>query len=154
LQSLRDATIDKMYAFAKQNGTGGSARVRGRDGALPRQARSLSDDLLNLLDGITSSDSDGQILAAVAMIKMNVAPVIAIRIDFGKDNHSDPDLMRAEVPQTEVGVQRIALLMQTLQHTRHCRTGSRSRPTTSSAAPSRSWGSPVATTGAVTTARS
>jgi hypothetical protein len=115
LQDLRDATVDKMYAVAKQAGTAAQRAFVDRMVISRRQAGSLSDDLLNLLDGITSGDSDGQILAAVAMIKMNVAPVIAIRIDFGKDNHSDPDLMRAEVPQTEVGVQRIALLMQTLQ---------------------------------------
>jgi hypothetical protein len=115
LQNLRDATIDKMYAFAKENGTAAQRIFLDRMVLSRRQAGSLSDDLLGLLDGIAGNDSDGQILAAVAMIKMNVAPVIAIRIDFGKDNHNDPDLMRAEVPQTEVGVQRIGLLMQTLQ---------------------------------------
>ncbi len=115
LQGLRDATVDKMYAFAKEHGTAAQRTFIDRLALSRRQAGSLSDDLLNLLDGITSSDSQGQILAAVAMIKMNVAPVIAIRIDFGRDNHNDPDLMRAEVPETEVGVQRIGLLMQTLQ---------------------------------------
>ena len=115
LQSMRDATVDKMYAFAKQNGTAAQRGFIDRLALSRRQARSLSDDLLQLLAGITSSQSDGQILAAVALIKMNVAPVVAIRIDFGRDNHSDPDLMRAEVPETEVGVQRIGLLMETLK---------------------------------------
>jgi uncharacterized protein DUF1501 len=115
LQKLRDATIDQMYGLVKQQGTAAQRGFIDRLALSRKQARSLSDDLLTLLDGITSSESDGQILAAVALIKMNVAPVIAIRIDFGKDNHSDPDLMKAEVPQTEVGVQRIGMLMDLLE---------------------------------------
>jgi hypothetical protein len=115
LQKLRDATIDRMYGLVKADGTAAQRAFIDRLALSRQQARSLSDDLLTLLDGITSSESDGQILAAVALIKMNVAPVIAIRIDFGKDNHSDPDLMKSEVPQTEVGVQRIGMLMDLLQ---------------------------------------
>jgi hypothetical protein len=115
LRPLRDATIDRMYALVKQQGTTAQKAFIDRLALSRQQARSLSDDLLDLLDGITSSESDGQILAAVALIKLNVSPVIAIRVDFGKDNHSDPDLMKAEVPQTEVGVQRIAMLMDLLQ---------------------------------------
>jgi uncharacterized protein (DUF1501 family) len=57
----------------------------------------------------------GQITAAVTLIRMNVAPVLVINIPFGGDNHSDPDLMRAEVPQTELGVGYIGQLMTALQ---------------------------------------
>jgi hypothetical protein len=115
LQTLRDSTIDKMYAYVKQNGTSAQRGFIDRMALSRRQARSLSEDLLGLLASITSADSDGQVLAAVAMIKMNVAPVIAIKIGFGGDNHNDPDLMKSEVPQTEIGVQRIGLLMDTLK---------------------------------------
>jgi uncharacterized protein (DUF1501 family) len=45
---------------------------------------------------------------------MKVAPVMVINIPFGGDNHADPDLMRAEVPQTEAGVAAIGQLMDLL----------------------------------------
>ena len=69
-----------------------------------QQARSLGTDLLDMLAAIRSDGADGQVMAAVALIKMNVAPVITIRIPFGGDNHTDADLLRSEVPQHEAGI--------------------------------------------------
>jgi len=48
-------------------------------------------------------------------VKMRVSPVVAIHIEFGGDNHTDADLMRAEVPEAEIGVSRIAALMEALR---------------------------------------
>ena len=115
LQTLRDASMDKIHAVLKEHGTAEQRAYLDNLVASRTQARSLSDSLLDTLSGITTNDADGQITAAVTMIRMNVSPVIVISIPFGGDNHSDPDLMRAEVPQTETGVQRIGALMTALQ---------------------------------------
>jgi uncharacterized protein (DUF1501 family) len=115
LRPLRDKSIDQMYAALKERGTP-AQRAYIDSLALSRgQARSISDDLLGMLSSITSNRSDGQIAAAAALIRMNVSPVVAIRIEFGGDNHRDPDLMGAEVPQTEIGIQRIGELMELLK---------------------------------------
>jgi uncharacterized protein DUF1501 len=115
LQKLRDAALDRMNAALKQDGT----RVQ-RDYldslALSRsQARSIADDLLAMLADITSDRSDGQVVAAAVLMKMNVSPVVAIHIEFGGDNHTDDGLLKSEVPQTQTGVARIAALMANLQ---------------------------------------
>jgi hypothetical protein len=115
LQQLRDQHLDRMYALIKQRGTPAQQRYVDSLALSRTQARSISDDLLGMLAGITSDKSDGQIVAAAILIKMNVSPVVAIHIEFGGDNHQDPDLMNAEVPQAEIGVQRISDLMAQLQ---------------------------------------
>ena len=68
-----------------------------------------------MLSAIKSNDADGQVTAAVALIKMNVSPVITIRIPFGGDNHTDDGLMRSEVPQHESGIRAIGQLMEALR---------------------------------------
>jgi Protein of unknown function (DUF1501) len=115
LQQLRDSSMDKIHAVLKAHGTTAQKAYLDNLVASRAQARSLSDSLLDTLSGITSNDADGQITAAITLVRMNVSPVIVISIPFGGDNHSDPDLLRAEVPQTETGVQRIGALMTALQ---------------------------------------
>ena len=50
-----------------------------------------------------------QIIAAIALIQMNVSPVITIHIPFGGDNHSDTGLAN-EAAQTTSGMASIAQL--------------------------------------------
>jgi uncharacterized protein (DUF1501 family) len=80
-----------------------------------KQARSLGSDLVDMLGAIKNDGSDGQVIAAVSLIKMNVTPVVTIRLNFGGDNHTDPDLARSEAPQHESGVLAITQLMTQLQ---------------------------------------
>lgn len=115
LQKVRDASMDQIHAVLKEHGTSAQKAYLDNLVASRAQARSLSDSLLDTLAGITSNDADGQITAAITLIRMNVSPVVVITIPFGGDNHSDPDLLKAEVPQTETGVQRIGALMTALQ---------------------------------------
>jgi hypothetical protein len=68
-----------------------------------------------MLSMINTDGSAGQMIAAVALIKMNVSPVIAVRIGFGGDNHTDADLLKSEVPQHITGVAAIAGLMKLLE---------------------------------------
>lgn len=114
LQSIRDKSLDRMYAVLKERGTGAQKEYLDRLATSRNQVRSLSDQLLDNLAAITSDGADGQVVAAATLIKMNVAPVMAISIPFGGDNHSDPDLAR-ETAETVSGVQRIQQLMDKLK---------------------------------------
>jgi hypothetical protein len=115
LQALRDSGLDEMYGILKQRGTRAQQLYLDQLALSRRQARALGTDLLDMLAAIRSDNTDGQIVAAVALIKMNVSPVITIRINFGGDNHTDPDLMRSEVPQHASGIASITALQTALQ---------------------------------------
>jgi hypothetical protein len=113
LQGLRDKYLDRMYGALKTGGTSAQRQYLDRLAISRNQARSIGDELLGNLGAITSDRGDGPILAAATLIKMNVSPVVAIRIDFGGDNHADDGLAR-EVEQHTTGVQLIARLMDSL----------------------------------------
>ena len=114
LQDLRDQHLDRMHALLKQRGTAEQRDFLDRMALSRTQARSIGSDLLDNLSAITSDKGDGPLIAAATLIKMNVAPVVAIKIDFGGDNHSDEGLVR-EADQHETGVAAISKLQQTLQ---------------------------------------
>lgn len=89
--------------------------ARAQSLALSRnQARALSDDLVGMLAGVTSDRADGGIVAAVVLVRMNVAPVVAIKLDFGGDNHTDEGLVR-EANDTATSTARIGELMALLK---------------------------------------
>jgi hypothetical protein len=115
LQALRDTGLDEIHGILKERGTKAQLRYLDSLALSRRQARSLGTDLLDMLAGIKSDRSDGQIVAAVALIKMNVTPVVTIRLNFGGDNHTDADLMRSEVPQHISGVAQMGQLLTMLQ---------------------------------------
>jgi hypothetical protein len=115
LTALRDSTIDEMYTLLKERGTRAQRTFLDSLVLSRQQARSLGSDLVDMLASIRSDAPEGQVTAAVALIKMNVSPVITIRIPFGGDNHTDQDLVRSEVPQHETGVQRFVQLMEALR---------------------------------------
>jgi hypothetical protein len=111
LQQLRDKSIDELHNLLKQQGTSDQRRFLDSVAVSRQQARSLSSDLLDMLSGIMNDSSDGQVVAAVALIRMNVAPIVTIRIEFGGDNHTDADLAKSEAPQHEIGIGRINQMM-------------------------------------------
>ncbi len=114
LEKTRDATVDEIHKLLKAEGTNAQRRFLD-DLVISRgQARSLSTDLLGMLSGIMNDGAAGQIISAVALIKMNVSPVVAIRLNFGGDNHTDDGLLKSETPQTEASVASINLLMTAL----------------------------------------
>jgi hypothetical protein len=115
LQQMRDDSMDKIHAALKADGTVAQKAFVDNMAQSRAQARSLSDSLLSALDGLKGDGSDSEVTAAVTLIRMNVSPVYAINIGFGGDNHTDQDLMKAEVPQHATGIQRITQLMTELQ---------------------------------------
>ena len=74
------------------------------------QVRNISQSLLSSLASIKDNSAASQVLAAIALIQMKVAPVISIHIPFGGDNHRDIALA-TEAAQTVSGVATIASLM-------------------------------------------
>jgi hypothetical protein len=115
LQTLRDSSLDEISGLLKDRGTKAQRDYVDSVALSRRQARALGSDLLDMLSAIKSDAADGQVVAAVALIKMNVSPVVTIRIGFGGDNHTDTDLAKSEAPQHETGVQRITQLWTALQ---------------------------------------
>lgn len=113
LGKVRDEALDTLQALLKERG-GRALRGQIEERALSRrQAQALGEQLRADLAAIQSDGADGQVLAAVVLLRLSVAPVIALRIGFGGDNHFDYGLLR-EVEGTVSGVQRIAMLMQKL----------------------------------------
>ncbi len=102
LQSLRDDTMNSLYALYKNEATPSQKAYVDALVTSQQQARSISQDLLSLLDSITDNTVGSQITAALALIQMKVTPVLTIHIPFGGDNHNDPSL--ATETQQTVGV--------------------------------------------------
>ncbi len=115
LQGLRDSALDEIHSLLKARGTRAQKQYLDSLVTSRRLVRSLSGDLLDMLAMIKNDGVEGQVIAAIALIKMNVSSVITIRIGFGGDNHTDPDLARSEAPQHELGVKAIAQLMEALR---------------------------------------
>jgi hypothetical protein len=113
LQQLRDHDLDRLNALFKEHGTNEQRGFLDRLALSQREARSISQALLDNLTSITGNDSNNQVVAAVTLIKMNVTPVVSMHIPFGGDNHTDTDLVN-ETTQTVNGVATINLLMQKL----------------------------------------
>jgi hypothetical protein len=114
LQPLRDQTMTALYDLYK-NGASPAQQAYIDSMVLSQtQVRSINQSLLSALDSIKDNTTPSQITAAVTLIQMNVAPVIAIHIPFGGDNHHDTNLM-TETTETVSGVAAIVQLMQALQ---------------------------------------
>jgi hypothetical protein len=113
LQALRDQTLsqlDELYRGGANPGqtTYLDALVRSQG-----EVRNIRQDLLAQLGSITDNSAASQLTAAVALIQMNVTPVIAVHIPFGGDNHNDPALAN-ETRQTVAGVAAIQTLFDKL----------------------------------------
>ncbi len=95
LMQIRDQSMDKLWARLKSSSSATSAQRAFIDSLAQSrtQARSISDALLSNLGNIASNDASGQAAAAAALIKMNITPVVVIRIPFGGDNHFDQNLV-------------------------------------------------------------
>jgi hypothetical protein len=110
LQALRDQTLGQLDELYR--GGANPAQKAYLDALIQSQAevRNIRQDLLSSLSSIKDNSVASQITAAVALIQMNVTPVIAIHIPFGGDNHTDAALAK-EAAQTVSGVAAIGSLM-------------------------------------------
>ena len=93
LQTLRDTTVDAISAALKsQTATTQQRQMIDAYVQSRSQTREISTNALTLLQAIQDNGDYSQMMAAVALIIMNMAPVIDIHIDFGGDNHTDAGL--------------------------------------------------------------
>jgi hypothetical protein len=97
LTELRDQQIDALYGDLRVNGSRVERQFLDRYALGREQVRQLGDDLAQLLARLpidpTNRDTPlDQVIAAVALIKLKVAPVVTIHLPFGSDNHNDSDL--------------------------------------------------------------
>jgi len=113
LRSVRDASLDKMNALAKSDGTGAQKAFLDAMALSQTQVRKLADQLSTTLNGISSDNVQGQALAAAALFAANVTPVVTMRIAFGGDNHTDSNL-QAEADQHVSGIAGIQQVMDAL----------------------------------------
>ena len=111
LRTLRDRTLDDLYAGLRTDGRQIQRDFVDRYILSRDQARSMGEQLGSLLERlpINPDDPNGildQVIAAVAVAKLRIAPVITIRVPFGGDNHQDEELTD-EADQTREGVEAI-----------------------------------------------
>ena len=113
LQTMRDQTLAQLDDLYR--GSANPAQKAYLDALVNSQSelRNINQSLLSSLASIKDNSITSQITAAIALIQMNVTPVIAIHIPFGGDNHNDAALAN-EAKQTVTGVAAIGSLMSQL----------------------------------------
>jgi hypothetical protein len=114
LTTLRDQSLDKLHGLLKARGTKAQQQFIDDYASSRQQVRGLSEALLEGLSDVQDDGNEGQIIAAATLIRMNIAPVVAIRIRFGGDNHGD-DGLATEIAQSDSGSDAIVSLMKTLE---------------------------------------
>lgn len=110
LPKLRDDTLNQINDIYKSSGNVLQKRMLDNLAISRTQVRSLSDSLLGALSSITNDGSDGQMIAAAALIKMNIAPVVTVHLGFGGDNHTDNSFAR-ETSETIASITALNTLM-------------------------------------------
>jgi len=110
LQQLRDQTLGQIDTIYRGGASPAQKRYLDSLVASQSEVRNIRQDLLGLLGSIADNGITSQITASLALIQMNVTPVVAIHIPFGGDNHSDKGLV-TEATETISGVAAIGSLM-------------------------------------------
>jgi hypothetical protein len=114
LRATRDAALDSLYRDLSSQGTRAQRAFLDRYLLSRDEARSLGERLGGLLGELSTDDdlvdeAGDQVIAAVALAQLRVAPVVTIRLPFGGDNHQDRELLD-ERDQTLEGVGHIGAL--------------------------------------------
>ncbi len=113
LQRLRDETMTNVYQYYRNQATAPEQAFIDNTVNTMSEVRHLNQSLLGTLSMIGDNGANSQIIAAVTLIAMNVAPVITIHIPFGGDNHSDQGFA-TEMRDTKAGIDAIRFLSQQL----------------------------------------
>ncbi len=114
LQAIRDQAMNDVYQIYRTSATTTQKAFIDNTVNTQLEVRHLNQSLLSTLSSITDNTGPSQITAAITMIQMNIAPVIAIHLPFGGDNHSDAGLAD-EGSQTITSLGWINTMMSQLQ---------------------------------------
>jgi len=106
LTALRDQTLSKLDDLYRSSATPAQSKYLDSLITSQQQVRNLNQGLLDLLSSIQDNTVQSQITCAMALIQMNVSPVLVIHIPFGGDNHHDTGLAN-EGAQSITGIQTI-----------------------------------------------
>ncbi len=119
LTAMRDQDLDALHGELRAQGTRAQRAFLDRYALGRDQVRKLGEELGALLARLPVDPADrdspvDQVIAAVALMKLKVAPVVTIHLPFGGDNHNDADLTR-ERDDTVASVSALATLWQELR---------------------------------------
>jgi hypothetical protein len=121
LQTLRENTMKNVVYPMYKGGTPAQKAFISNLINTQQEVAELNLSLLQQLSMISDNSVASQIQAAVALLQMNVSPVISIHVPFGGDNHSDQGLATEMAQHTGTdttmgvtGVPAIAQLMAAL----------------------------------------
>lgn len=92
MAKLYESTIDSIYKDVKTNGTREQRKYLDAHASSRAQATTLGDQLGELMADVNGDSREDQVKAAIAMAKVNLAPVIVIRYSYSQDNHGDENL--------------------------------------------------------------
>jgi hypothetical protein len=113
LGRLRDEGVDAVQRRLRDGGSRAQRDYLDRHALSRAEATALGDRLLADLSAIDGEDAASQVLAAAAILRLGLTPVVVLGIPFGGDNHFDDELA-TESEQTVAGVAHIAQLMRKL----------------------------------------
>jgi len=74
----------------------------------------MGDSLGELISGVDGNDQINQAKVAVALLQLNITPVVTMGIEFGRDNHQDVNLLD-EVTQTDQAMICISSLWESIK---------------------------------------
>lgn len=114
LQAERDVALDRINEVLRDHGSTAQRKFLFDHAMARADVREMADGAASLLADVDDDSPSSQIRAAVALIKLNLTPVVAIALPFGSDNHNDKDLAR-EVDEHTSGIGYIAELMALLE---------------------------------------
>lgn len=113
LRSLRDQHVDEIHAILKQDGTTEQRKYLDARAQSREDARKLADDAASIFAMVEDDGVLGELLAALALFRLRVTPVVTVSLPFGGDNHSDVGLQE-EIDQHGDTLEALGLLMATL----------------------------------------
>lgn len=96
---LYDWSLDNIYKDVKQNGTPKQKSFLDNHLSSRAQASGLGEELGALITGIDNNSQESQLRTALALFKLRITPVVALRHNYGGDNHSD-EVLANETKQT------------------------------------------------------
>ena len=113
LVKLRDQGLDSLNALVKASGNTAQKNFIDQYATSTTQLRTLQEGLLTSLSALKNDNQDSQIQAALILFQMKVTPAVVVHIDFGGDNHSDPNLT-GEVQGHQSGIATLSKMMDAL----------------------------------------
>ncbi|MEM9069838.1 MAG: hypothetical protein AAGE52_15100 [Myxococcota bacterium] len=108
---LRSRELDRINAILREHGNTEQRRLLDAMALSRQEAAALGDAAGELLSSITDDGPVSQMRAAIALIRLRVAPVMSVNLPFGGDNHGDPNLDR-EGEEYRVGIDAIRVLFE------------------------------------------